>query len=311
MSRFFEIQNLKVSYGDQSVLRGVSMSMTPGEILGVVGESGSGKSTAIYATLGILGQEGYVTDGSIIYEEKELLKLPHEKLRCLRGQELSFVAQNPRDSFHPARKIKSQLKEMIRCHKYMTYQEAEEQMLSILDHMSLKDGKRILESYAFELSGGMCQRVSIAMAMILKPRLLFADEPTSALDVTVQKQVAEELLRIREQLNTGIFMVSHNIGVISYMADYVAVMYAGLILESGQSDQIFSHCAHPYTENLIQAVPRLHGSMPRGVISVKCDREAQGCPYYKGCPRHTKLCREQLPPLQKIEDRHYVRCFYI
>lgn len=175
MNELLKIDHLNVAYGDSPILRGVSMSVNPGEILGVVGESGSGKSTTVYATLGILGKGGHVTEGSVRYGEKELLELSREEMRRLRGSDISLIAQNPVESFHPIRKIGSQLRELVKCHGDISYKEAEEQMLEIMSKINLKDGKRLLNSYAFELSGGMCQRVSIAMSMVLKPKLLLAD----------------------------------------------------------------------------------------------------------------------------------------
>ncbi|MDI9241647.1 ABC transporter ATP-binding protein [Fusibacillus kribbianus] len=311
MKKLFSIENMDVCYGDSPVLRGVSMSVDKGEILGIVGESGSGKSTTIYASLGILGKGGRVTGGSIRYEDRELLKLSEEEMRRLRGKEISLIAQNPVESFHPIRKIRSQLKELIKCHGGLSFQEAEEQMLAIMEKINLKDGKRILNSYAFEMSGGMCQRVSIAMAMVLSPMLLFADEPTSALDVTVQKQVVGELLKLREDFGTAVFLVSHNMGVISHMADTVAVMYGGMVLEYGKKDLVIRNALHPYTKNLIQAVPSMDKPAPKGVLSAACDRSAPGCPYRNGCSCKKEQCEELMPGLQEAEPGHFVRCFFV
>ncbi len=293
------------------MLKEVSLSVGQGEVLGVVGESGSGKSTSIYAAMGILRSGGKVTEGSILYEGRELLSLPEEEMRRLRGRDIALISQNPAEAFHPARKIRSQLKELIKCHGGLSYREAEEQILSIMEQLHLKDGKRLLNSYAFELSGGMCQRMSIAVAMVLKPKLLFADEPTSALDVTVQKQVAFELLKIREEYGTSLFMVSHNMGVISHLADRVAVMYGGMVLEYGNRASVIGAPLHPYTKNLIRAVPSMNRPVPKGIVFAAADRAAACCPYWNGCPMASERCRTEVPELKEAGQDHAVRCFHV
>lgn len=309
MDKLLSVQDLHVCYKSAPVLRGVSMDVRPGEILGVVGESGSGKSTTIYAALGILGNGGVISHGSIRYKDAELSAMPVETLRKLRGSRLALIAQNPMQSFHPMRKIKSQLHELVRCHGGISCLEAEERMLALLERMKLPDGKRLLDSYAFEMSGGMCQRASIAMAMVLQPELLFADEPTSALDVTVQAQVVEELMHIRGDFGTAIMIVSHNMGVIAHMADRIVVMYAGMVLEYGAPRTLIRTPAHPYTQNLIHAIPRLNAPAPRGVRSCAPDNGAQGCPYYAGCGKAQPECRWELPPLADMGNGHGVRCW--
>lgn len=284
------------------------MDVHPAQIVGVVGESGSGKSTTIYATLGILGRGGRVTAGDITYDGKDLLALSAEQMRCLRGDELSLIAQDPKASFHPICKIRSELHELVRAHGIIGTQEAEREMLRIMEKISLPDGERILGQYAFELSGGMCQRTSIAMAMVMKPRILFADEPTSALDVTVQKQVVEEMMKIRDDFGTAIFMVSHNMGVISHMSDYIYVMLSGRVMECGTRDEIIGHTLHPYTRNLIEVIPRMNQPTPRGMSMREADRAAEGCPFRHACPCKKSECTECVPGLEEVSPGHFVRC---
>lgn len=303
------IRNLNVDYGDEPILRDVSMDIHPGEIVGVVGESGSGKSTTIYAALGILGEGGRVSSGEILYDGRDLLDMKRDEIRGLRGSELSLIAQDPIASFHPIRKIRSELFELVKAHGSMSTKEAEEAMLKAMEAISLTDGKRILSRYAFELSGGMCQRTSIAMAMVLKPRILFADEPTSALDVTVQKQVCDEMMKIRDMSGTAIFMVSHNMGVISYMSDKVYVILSGRVMESGSRDDIINRTAHPYTKKLISVIPRMNKAVPRGVSARQTDRKVLGCPYSGGCEMCGDRCRNEVPPLKEISPGHFVRCW--
>jgi oligopeptide/dipeptide ABC transporter ATP-binding protein len=309
MKPLLAISDISVEYGRIPILRRVSMNVRQSEILGIVGESGSGKSTTINATMGILGSGGRITSGSILYDGVDLSKLSAEEMRLIRGSELALISQNPVNAFHPLRKIGKQLRELIRCHDKMTYREAEDQMLELLACMNLKDGKRILDSYAFELSSGMCQRVSVAMAMVLRPGLLLADEPTSALDVTVQAQVVAELMKIRDDFGTAIVIVSHNMGVISHMADQMMVMYAGMVVDYGETAEIIHRPLHPYTQNLIRAVPRLGAPASRGIKTYTYDGTIGGCFFNSGCAYRRPECMEEMPPLREIKSGRWVRCW--
>lgn len=308
MSELLAIQNVNVSYGDSPILRGVSISVAPNEIMGVVGESGSGKSTTIYAALGILRKGGRVTGGSIKYCGSELLSLSSKKLRELRGSEISLIAQSPVESFHPIRRVRSQLHELVKAHGGLSYGEADARFKEILAKMELHDGDRILDSYAYEMSGGMCQRVSIAMSMVLHPKLILADEPTSALDVTVQKQVVSELVRLRDDYGNSIMIVSHNMGVISCISDSIAVMYAGMVLEHGTKEMVIRTPLHPYTKALIAAIPSMHRPIPRGIVPSEFDRSFFCCPYCKGCSFSVEQCRSEIPSLYETDTGHFVRC---
>ena len=303
------ISNLNTMYGNSLILKGISMSVGHGEIVGVVGESGSGKSTVIYSAMGLLGKGGRVASGEIRYKTQDLLKISAEELRRLRGEKMTLIAQNPLDSFHPIRKIGKELRLFVKAHQTVSYPKAENEMLWLMEKFGLRDGREILGKYAFELSGGMCQRTAAALAMVRKPEVLFADEPTSALDVTVQKQVVEEMLRVREEAGTSILIVSHNIGVISYMADKIYVMYAGSVVEYGSTREIVRYSAHPYTQNLIQAVPKMNQPVFRAAGIAMRARESSGCPYVNHCPEKKKICEEQMPAFREILDGHYVRCW--
>lgn len=303
------IENLDVNYGDAPILRGISMTVQSKRILGIVGESGSGKSTLILATMGIMGKGGTIINGKIFFNNVELLKLSREGMRRIRGNEISLIMQSPIASFCPVRKIKDLLHEAVRSHGSISCAEADERMIELLSHMKLPDVKRIMNSYAFEMSGGMCQRTSVAMAMVLRPKLLLADEPTSELDVTVQAQVVEELMNLRNEYDTSIVIVSHNMGVISHMADQIAVMYAGMILEYGEKRELIEHPVHIYTKNIIKAIPRLDAPFPSGVKSFKCDRTLKGCPIQIGCPNCFSKCIEETPTIKEVKSGHFVRCW--
>ena len=302
------LSGVNVDYGDVPILRDISMEVHPGQIVGVVGESGSGKSTTIYATMGILGKGGRVTAGEIRYDGRDLLAMSAEEKRKLRGSDLSLIAQDPIAFFHPIRRIRGELLELVHAHGGMTDAEAEAEMLRAMEAISLRDGKRILNHFSFELSGGMCQRTSIAMGMVLKPRILFADEPTSALDVTVQKQVVGEMMKIRDESGTAIFMVSHNMGVIAHMSDYIYVMLSGRVMECGPKEDVIRRSIHPYTKKLISVIPRLNEPVPRGVALREPDRSAAGCPFRKSCELACAECAERVPEMRELSPGHFVRC---
>ena len=250
-------ENVDISYNGVRVVRDISFSVREGEILGIAGESGSGKSTLIRAAMGLLGDTGLVTRGDIWYEGLDLPELPAKELRKLNGPELGMVFQNAGSSFCPIRTVGAQLYEAMTEHGSVSRQEFRKKALELFEKLGFEDGQRILDSYPFELSGGMQQRIGIAAAMLLQPKVLFADEPTSALDVSVQKQVVEEMLSVREHFGTTIILVTHNIGVIGTMADRVLVMRSGEMVEFGDKEQILNHPQADYTKRLMAAVPRL------------------------------------------------------
>lgn len=257
MEELLRYDHVDISYLGQPVIRDVSFSLHSGEILGIVGESGSGKSTLIKAAMGLLGCEGQVTRGDIWFKGKNLPELPPKELRKLCGPELGYIFQSSGSAFCPIRTVGAQLFETMRAHGKITKANFEVQALELLSKLGFADGKRILASYPFELSGGMQQRIGIAAAMLLNPSVLFADEPTSALDVTIQKQVVEEMLMVRETFGTAIVLVTHNLGVIGAMADRVLVLENGRCVECGSTRQVLSQPCADYTKALLAAVPRL------------------------------------------------------
>ncbi len=258
MQPLLDVQHVEISYDAKPVVQDVSFQLEPGEILGIVGESGSGKSTVIKAAMGLLGNSGAVTKGDIYYKGKNVIDTKTEELRQMRGPAMGMIFQNTGASLCPIRSIGDQLYESVTQHEKVSREEVRQRALELFDKMRLKDGDRILNSYPFELSGGMNQRVGIMMAMVLKPDLLFADEPTSALDVTVQAQVVREMMKLRELYNTGIVIITHNIGVVEYMADKIAVMYQGRLVEYGKTRDIIHHPEKEYTKKLIGAVLRIN-----------------------------------------------------
>ena len=246
-----------VCYDGRPVLRQVSFALQRGEILGVVGESGSGKSTLLRAALGLLGQGGHVTGGAIRFEGRSLTELPEREMRRLRGAEIGMIFQDAGASLCPVRTIGSQIYESMAAHGQLTRAQAKERGLELFDRLRLREGRRIWDSYPFELSGGMNQRVGIALAMLLHPRVLLADEPTSALDTSARRQVIDTMLQAREMAGTAIVLVTHDIGLVSALADTVLVLREGGVRERGSAGQVLASPADPYTRELLAAVPRL------------------------------------------------------
>ncbi|MCI7813291.1 MAG: ABC transporter ATP-binding protein [Lachnospiraceae bacterium] len=255
-----EIKDLSVQYGKQApTIEHFQLSMKKGEIISVVGESGSGKTTVIRAILGALAGGGKVTSGDILFEGKSLLNNSKDEWRALRGTRISMIFQDCGGTLNPIRKIGSQYVEYIRAHGSQSKQEAWQLGVSMLQKMRLPDAENIMNSFPHQLSGGMRQRVGIAMAMTFQPQLLLADEPTSALDVTTQAQIVRQMMELRDNFGTGIIIVTHNLGVASYMADQLIVMQYGKIVDQGTREDVMSHPTNEYTKRLLAAVPEMEG----------------------------------------------------
>lgn len=251
------MKNLTISYGEQPVVTGAALQVEKGEILGIVGESGSGKTTLLKAAMGLLPEDGVITGGGICYQGEDIYAMEPERLRRLRGAELGMIFQNTEASLCPVRTIEKQLYESVQAHQNLPKEEIRKRALEQMEKMRLKNGERILKSYPFELSGGMNQRVGILFAMLLQPKLILADEPTSALDVSTQAQVIDEMLRMRETEGTAFLLVTHNIRIVEKMADRIAVMRQGQIIEYGTKDEVINEPKEEYTRQLLASVLRL------------------------------------------------------
>lgn len=256
MAEIISYDNVNVDYNDALIVKNVSFSVEKGEILGIAGESGSGKSTLIKAAIGLLGKSGCI-EGNIWYDGKNLPELNAKELRKICGSEIGMIFQNAGSSFCPIRTVGEQLFEGMTEHIEIKKAEFEKEASELFLKFGFQDPKRILKSYPFELSGGMQQRVGVAAAMLLKPKILLADEPTSALDVSIQKQVVEQMKMIREQYGTTILIVTHNIGVIRAMADSMLVLKDGKMEEYGKTQEVLSHPQSDYTKRLLAAIPVL------------------------------------------------------
>lgn len=251
------VEHVTISYNGKPVVSDISFELEQGEILGIVGESGSGKSTIIKAIMGLLGEEGMVTRGDIWYKGENLTEMSEKNLRKYLGTEIGMVFQDCKAALCPVRTIGAQIHEAVSEHEKITIKETRQRAASLMKKIGLEDGNRVLDSYPFELSGGMNQRVGICTAMIMHPNLLLADEPTSALDVTVQKQVVEELLLMRKEYHTAMILVTHNIGVVRMMADRILVLKNGLVRDYGETEKVLDHSQDDYTQKLMNSVLHL------------------------------------------------------
>ena len=303
------LKNLSVSYGDINILKDIDLSLKKGEILGIVGESGSGKSTLIKSIMGILDENASI-DGEINFEGKDLASLSLKDYRKIKGKEISMIFQNPTEYFNPTRKISKQFIETIRSHNDISKQEIQKKSINTFKFLGLQDGKKIWNSYPFELSGGMNQRVAIALSIMLEPKILLADEPTSALDVTVQAQVVKELLKLRQKLNTSIILVTHNIGVASYMSDNIGVMYGGRIIEYGESEELINNPKHPYTKMLINSVPVINGNISNGIEGSLPNFQdiKEGCVFLDRCKYASRECKIKVPSAKYWGKSHWSSC---
>ena len=262
MKELLRIDRLTAGYGDSAVIEDISLSLSAGEGLGIVGESGSGKSTLLRAIAQIRGLSTQIRSGSVSFDTKDLAVLSEGERRRLRGEEIAMVFQYAGASLNPTRTIGTQLVETMRAHTDLSREKIYARAAEVFGAMGFSDPRRILATYPFELSGGMAQRAAIALAVILRPQLLLADEPTSALDATIQRQVLDELRTLKEQTGTALLFITHNIGVVRHIADRVAVMCKGKIVEQGVVAEVLEHPQHPYTRELLAAVPKLHAAPP-------------------------------------------------
>lgn len=257
MTELLSFEHVEISYGGTPVVHDVSFSVKPGEILGLVGESGSGKSTLIKAAMGLLGDNGLVTKGDILFDGKNIPDLPEKELRKIRGKKIGMIFQDAGASLCPIRTIGEQIYESMSAHMDISKADAQDRAFTLFEKLHFQDSRRIWDSYPFELSGGMNQRAGIVIAMLMNPAVLLADEPTSALDVAVQKQVVLEMKLLRELFGTAIILVTHDIGVVSAMADTVLVLKDGRKVEYGPARKVLQAPEQAYTKKLLAAVPKL------------------------------------------------------
>lgn len=306
-----EIRDLSVRYpnAQNTILRDVHLTLEAGEIACVIGESGSGKSTLLHSILQLPGRVEIVR-GGVFFRGEDLREMRPQQMRTVRGKGIGVVFQEPGASLDPIRKIHKQFYDALHAHdRTVTRDYARQRAVELLQCMEFTDPERILDSCPAQLSGGMNQRVAIAVAMALEPAVLLADEPTSALDVTAQAQVVEELLRLRAQFGTSILLITHNMGVAAKLADQIAVMYGGRIVKYGPKNEVLHHPAHPYTRALLAAVPRLDGKALKGIPGQKPEIfPEQGCAFAPRCSQVEDLCRRAVLCRQSAGAEHWTLC---
>ena len=317
-NRLLEVMNLKTSFytpmGEVQAVRGISFKLNKGEVLGVVGESGSGKSVMAHSIMRLIDPPGKIIKGSIVLEGVDLMGLTEKEMCKVRGNTIAMVFQDPTASLNPVFSIGNQIVEAIMTHQVVNKREARIRAIEMLTLVGIPSPERTIDSYPHELSGGMRQRVMIAMALSCKPKLMIADEPTSALDVTIQAQILDLLDKLREKLNTSILLITHDFGVVAEFCSRVIVMYGGLIVEEGTVDQIFHDSKHPYTLALLKAVPGTQMGQSKRLVSIEgsppdLSSPPSGCPFFPRCPYAMKICSVQMPPFFEVEQHHKSLCW--
>jgi peptide/nickel transport system ATP-binding protein len=315
LSAVLSVKDLVIRIAGVNVVDGVSLAAAEGSILAIVGESGCGKSLTALSILQLLPGAAQIAGGKIHLEGAELTAMDEAELRQVRGNRASIIFQEPVASLNPLMRVGAQVEEALRIHRGLSDEQARQQAIAMLAMVGIPDPALRAAQFPFELSGGMCQRIMIAAALVCRPRLLIADEPTTALDVTIQAQILDLMKRLRDEVGTTIVLITHDMGVVADMADDVAVMYGGRVVESGPVEQIFATSAHPYTRLLLATVPRLDGQRKTVLRTIEgqvpsADTWPQGCRFRDRCPLASAACSErpELTPLAQAD--HQVACWH-
>ena len=313
-----DIQHERLSFftpaGEVKALNDVSIHLNDGEVLGIVGESGSGKSVTAYSLMGLTAYPGKLVGGTIDFNGHRINDLSEKEFRKIRGNEVSIIFQDPMTSLNPVYTIGNQIMEVILLHTDKNKEQARARAKELLELVGIKEPEKRLKQYPHELSGGMRQRVMIAIALACEPKLLIADEPTTALDVTIQAQILELMMELKEKLGMAIIMITHDLGVVASMCDRIAVMYAGRIVEYGTTDDIFYNPKHEYTKGLLKSIPRLDAKEHERLVPIEGTpidllNPPAGCPFAPRCSNCMKICLREMAPVTTFDDVHYTQCW--
>ena len=313
-----DIQHERLSFftpaGEVKALNDVSIHLNDGEVLGIVGESGSGKSVTAYSLMGLTAYPGKLVGGTIDFNGHRINDLSEKEFRKIRGNEVSIIFQDPMTSLNPVYTIGNQIMEVILLHTDKNKEQARARAKELLELVGINEPEKRLKQYPHELSGGMRQRVMIAIALACEPKLLIADEPTTALDVTIQAQILELMMELKEKLGMAIIMITHDLGVVASMCDRIAVMYAGRIVEYGTTDDIFYNPKHEYTKGLLKSIPRLDAKEHERLVPIEGTpidllNPPAGCPFAPRCSNCMKICLRKMAPVTTFDDVHYTQCW--
>src|SRR5687767_13412063 len=318
MSHLLEVENLQTHFPTRAGLvravNGVSFHLDSGELLGLVGESGCGKSITALSVMRLIAPPGKIVGGEITFDGKNLLKLSYEDMRQIRGDDIAMIFQDPMTSLNPVYTVGEQIAEALRLHRKLPRKAARAAAIEAMREVSIPDPARRIDDYPHQLSGGMRQRVMIAMALSCDPKLLIADEPTTALDVTIQAQILDLIMQLRQELGMAVILITHDLGVVAGVADKINVMYSGYIVESAPAEDLFAKPRHPYTLGLLRSIPRIDEPRKEKLIPIEglppdlIDAPA-GCPFVPRCTYKVDRCVEENPSLEPAEPGHTIACW--
>ncbi|MEN2768102.1 ABC transporter ATP-binding protein [Ornithinibacillus xuwenensis] len=309
LKTYFYLDQKKVA----KAVDGVSFSVSPGETVALVGESGSGKSITALSIMQLIEKPGRIVEGTITLDDKEITRIPTKQMTKLRGNEIAMVFQEPMTALNPVFTVGNQITEMLRKHRSMEKKQAQIEAINLLRTVGISRAEEVIHEYPHQLSGGMRQRVMIAIAISCNPKLLIADEPTTALDVTIQAQILDLMVEMKEKFNMALLLITHDLGIVSEYADRVMVMYGGQIVEEASTKELLRTTKHPYTRGLLESLPNLTEDVDRlgtikGTVPPAYDLPT-GCRFYARCPFAMEKCKQSNPDLIEIDHNHFVRCY--